>query len=54
MFDYVEKLKEFIRFPSVSTDSRFKEGMAGSQKFVSDLLASLGFKVEVVPVSTIR
>ncbi len=48
MFDPVEKLKEFIRFPSVSTDSRFKEGMAGSQKFVSELLASLGFAVEVV------
>jgi len=48
MFDYVEKLKEFIRFPSVSTDSKFKEGMAGSQRFVSELLGSLGFKVEVV------
>jgi len=48
MFDPVEKLKEFIRFPSVSTDSSFKEGMAGSQKFVSDLLGSMGFKVEVV------
>ena len=48
MFDYVEKLKEFIRFPSVSTDSKFKEGMQGSQKFVADLLGSLGFKVEVV------
>ncbi|HEY4990413.1 MAG TPA: M20/M25/M40 family metallo-hydrolase, partial [Opitutaceae bacterium] len=33
---------------SVSTDSKFKEGMDGSQKFVSDVLASLGFKVEVV------
>ncbi len=48
MFDAIEKLKEFIRFPSVSTDSKFKEGMAGSQAFVSGLLASLGFKVEVV------
>ncbi|HEY1764916.1 MAG TPA: M20/M25/M40 family metallo-hydrolase [Opitutaceae bacterium] len=48
MFDPVEKLKEFIRFPSVSTDPGFKEGMRGSQEFVSGLLASLGFKVEVV------
>ena len=48
MFDYVEKLKEFIRFPSVSTDPKFKEGMAGAQGFVSGLLGSLGFKVEVV------
>ena len=48
MFDPVEKLKEFVRHQSVSTDSRFKEGMIGAQTFVSDLLASLGFKVEVV------
>ena len=48
MFDPVEKLKEFIRFPSVSTDSKFKEGMVGSQTFVAELLGSLGFKVEVV------
>jgi len=49
MFDYVEKLKEFIRLPSVSTDKAFKEGMMGAQRFVSGLLGSLGFKVEVVP-----
>jgi acetylornithine deacetylase/succinyl-diaminopimelate desuccinylase-like protein len=48
MFDAIEKLKEFIRFPSVSTDSKFKEGMVGAQGFVSALLGSLGFKVEVV------
>lgn len=48
MFDPVEKLKEFIRHPSVSTDSKFSEGMQGAQKFVSDLLGSLGFNVDVV------
>jgi acetylornithine deacetylase/succinyl-diaminopimelate desuccinylase-like protein len=48
MFDPVEKLKEFIRCPSVSTDPKFKEGMVGAQNFVSGLLGSLGFKVEVV------
>ncbi len=48
MFDPVEKLKEFIRFPSVSTDPKFKEGMQGAQRFVSGLLGSLGFEVEVV------
>lgn len=48
MFDPVEKLKEFIRHPSVSTDSKFREGMQGAQKFVSELLGSLGFKVDVV------
>jgi acetylornithine deacetylase/succinyl-diaminopimelate desuccinylase-like protein len=48
MFDPVEKLKEFIRHPSVSTDSKFKDGMKGAQEFVSALLKSLGFSVEVV------
>jgi acetylornithine deacetylase/succinyl-diaminopimelate desuccinylase-like protein len=48
MFDPVEKLKEFIRFPSVSTDSKFKDGMKGAQEFVSGLLSSLGFNVDVV------
>ena len=48
MFDPVEKLKEFIRHSSVSTDSKFHEGMVGAQNFVSDLLTSMGFKVEVV------
>lgn len=48
MFDPIEKLKEFIRHPSVSTDSKFKEGMKGAQEFVSELLRSLGFSVDVV------
>ncbi len=48
MFDPIEKLKEFIRHPSVSTDSGFRDGMQGAQQFVSSLLSSIGFKVEVV------
>ena len=48
MFDPVEKLKEFIRHPSVSTDSKYHAGMKGAQEFVSGLLKSLGFSVEVV------
>jgi acetylornithine deacetylase/succinyl-diaminopimelate desuccinylase-like protein len=48
MFDPVEKLKEFIRHQSVSADSKFKEGMRGAQEFVSGLLGSMGFTVEVV------
>ena len=48
MFDPVEKLKEFIRFPSVSTDPKFGEGMKGARDFVAGLLGSLGFAVEVV------
>ncbi len=49
MFDPVEKLKEFIRHPSVSTDPKAQEGMKGALEFVSDLLKSLGFSVDVVP-----
>ncbi|MEO5958924.1 MAG: M20/M25/M40 family metallo-hydrolase, partial [Opitutaceae bacterium] len=48
MFDPVEKLKEFIRHPSVSTDPKSRAGMKGAQTFVSGLLKSLGFAVEVV------
>lgn len=48
MFDPVEKLKEFIRHPSVSADPKFKDGMLGAQKFTADLLSSMGFAVEVV------
>ena len=48
MFDPVEKLKEFIRHPSVSTDSKFRDGMKGAQELVSGLLKSLGFSVDVV------
>src|SRR3954471_18063839 len=48
MFDPVEKLKEFIRQPSVSADSKFREGMRGAQEFVAALLGGMGFAVEVV------
>lgn len=48
MFDPVEKLKEFIRHASISTDPKAKEGMKGAQEFVSGLLTSLGFAVDVV------
>jgi len=51
MFDYVEKLKEFIRQPSVSTDSRCGAGMRGARDFVAGLLGSMGFAVEVVPTA---
>ncbi|MFA5264648.1 MAG: M20/M25/M40 family metallo-hydrolase [Opitutaceae bacterium] len=51
MFNPVEKLKEYIRFPSVSTDPKYRDGMRGAQEFVSGLLSSLGFVVEVVQTS---
>ena len=48
MFDPVEKLKEHLRFPSVSTDSKFKEGMDGSRRFLEGLFTGMGLGVEVV------
>jgi acetylornithine deacetylase/succinyl-diaminopimelate desuccinylase-like protein len=51
MFDPLEKLKEFIRQPSISTDPKSKDGMRGAQEFVSGLLRSMGFTVEVVPTA---
>jgi acetylornithine deacetylase/succinyl-diaminopimelate desuccinylase-like protein len=51
MFDPVEKLKEFIRHPSVSTDPKFQEGMRGAQRFMVDLLGGMGFAVELVPTA---
>jgi acetylornithine deacetylase/succinyl-diaminopimelate desuccinylase-like protein len=47
-FDPVEKLKEFVRHASISTDSTAKAGMQGAQEFLAGLLGSLGFAVEVV------
>ncbi|MEC8405179.1 MAG: M20/M25/M40 family metallo-hydrolase [Verrucomicrobiota bacterium] len=44
----VEVLKEYIRFPSVSTDPAFAEGMLGARRFATSLLEQLGFNVEVV------
>ncbi len=51
MFDPVEKLKEYVRHPSVSADSTFKAGMAGARDFVAGLLTSIGFSVEIVPTA---
>lgn len=48
MFDPVEKLEEFVRHQSVSTDPTYAEGMVGAKEFVTDLLGSIGFEVEVV------
>lgn len=49
MFDPVEKLKEFVRFPSISADPAYKDGMRGAREFVAGLLTSIGFSVEIIP-----
>lgn len=48
MFDPVAKLQEFIRHASISTDPKSREGMRGAQEFVSGLLRSMRFDVDVV------
>jgi acetylornithine deacetylase/succinyl-diaminopimelate desuccinylase-like protein len=45
----IEVLKEYIRFPSVSTDPAYAEGMRGAREYATGLLEQLGFEVEVVP-----
>jgi acetylornithine deacetylase/succinyl-diaminopimelate desuccinylase-like protein len=49
MFDPIEKLKEYVRHPSVSADSKFKDGMVGAQQFLTRLFTDMGFAVEAVP-----
>lgn len=49
--DPVALILEYARFPSVSTDSRYGEGMKGARDFVSGCLAQLGFKVQTVPTA---
>lgn len=44
----IEVLKKYIRFPSVSTDPAYAEGMLGARQFVTDLCKQIGFSVEVV------
>lgn len=48
MLDPIKALKEYIRFPSVSTDSAYAEGMRGAREYAIGLLEGLGFTVEVV------
>ncbi|MFW6218144.1 MAG: M20/M25/M40 family metallo-hydrolase [Verrucomicrobiota bacterium] len=48
MIDALEALKDYIRFPSVSTDPAYAEGMKEARQYASGLLEKLGFDVEVV------
>ncbi len=47
--DPLESLKAYARFPSVSTDPAYAEGMQGARDYAAGLLQQLGFLVEVVP-----
>lgn len=48
MMDPLKTLSEYARFPSVSTDSAYAEGMAQARDYATALLAQLGFQVEAV------
>lgn len=48
MFDPVEKLKEFVRHPSISADPTATAGMKGAREFVAGLLTAIGFQTEIV------
>jgi acetylornithine deacetylase/succinyl-diaminopimelate desuccinylase-like protein len=48
MLDPIETLKDYIRFPSVSTDPAYADGMKGARDYASGLLKELGFTVEIV------
>ena len=47
-FDALETLMSYLRFPSVSTDKKFHEGMKGARDFIGGLLETMGFSVELV------
>lgn len=48
MDDPIAALKEYIRFPSVSADPAYREGMEGARDHVRFLLEQAGMAVEVV------
>ena len=48
IFDPLEALISYLRFPSVSTDKNFHEGMNSARNFISGLLENMGFSVELV------
>jgi len=45
--DPVTTLKKFLRFPSVSTDPSYQQGLQDAQKFVTSHLEAIGFTVNV-------
>ncbi len=49
MFDPIEKLKEFVRYPSVSADPAYQQGMDGARDFLAGLLREIGLQVDIVP-----
>lgn len=48
MIDPIKIITEYARFPSVSTDPQFAEGMCGARNYIVAQLETLGFAVELV------
>jgi acetylornithine deacetylase/succinyl-diaminopimelate desuccinylase-like protein len=47
--NFIEELKAFCRFPSVSTDPAYREGIKGAVEFLTHRLQRAGFPaVEVI------
>ena len=42
IFDPIKVIQEYLRFPSVSTDPAYKEGMEGARNYMCKLLESIG------------
>jgi acetylornithine deacetylase/succinyl-diaminopimelate desuccinylase-like protein len=51
MFDPVSALTEFVRFPSVSADPTFAEGMVGAREWLTAFLDEMGFETREVRTS---
>lgn len=48
ILDPLTVLKDLVRFPSVSADSTFKQGLADTRDYLESQLQSIGFEVEVI------
>lgn len=48
MFDPLKVLREYLHYPSVSTDPTYKEGMEGARNYMRDILKNIGCSVEVI------
>ena len=48
MFDPLEAIKAYVRYPSVSTDPKYKDGMDGARNYIANLLKGIGFSIEII------
>jgi acetylornithine deacetylase/succinyl-diaminopimelate desuccinylase-like protein len=44
----LEVLKQYLRYPSISADPAYKEGMQGASRYMEEVLQSIGFFTELV------